>query len=279
MSSSIALTANEAWLVNLSRVLAMGVKRSPRGRGTIEILNNTSVVDMTRPLITNMMREMGYRFVFAEAHWILSGDNRVETIRPYANAIANFSDNQHVFQGAYGPKITEQLRYTCDTLYNDPDSRQAVISIWRENPRASKDIPCTLTLQFLIRDGQLNCIANMRSSDLWLGWVYDVFNFSMISAWIAIELQLNSSLRDLKLGTLYLNAGSQHIYDVNVDQARLAKQGDKSWSYKPLDISHLNTPNDLMSQLIHLRDIRMPYALDSRPPSSFLVDELLANVP
>ena len=57
-----------------------------------------------------------------------------------------------------------------------------IINIWRENPRSSKDIPCTLSLQFFLREASdqlwLHTIATMRSNDAWLGVPYDTFNFN-----------------------------------------------------------------------------------------------------
>jgi thymidylate synthase len=258
---NFALPANEAWHANLNYLLLKGEKHSPRGKGTLELLSHQSIVDMRYPVVTNSHRKMGYKFLLAEAVWILSGDNRVESIAPYAKHIADFSDDGYRFQGAYGPRVTEQLRYVIDTLIEDPPSRQAVISIWRESPRKSKDIPCTLTLQFLIRNGKINCVANMRSSDLWLGWVYDVFNFTMITMEVGIRVnqyleRTYPAMDLLELGTLYLNAGSQHLYDHNIDKARICLQDGQSWSYNPLTLSDYNNPMSLMKHLVALRDNR-----------------------
>ncbi len=261
--SSSHHSANEIWVRNIRHVHTIGHKISPRGYLTKEILNYTSKTNMKLPCVTHPGRKMGYRFLAAEAHWILSGSNRVEDIRPYAKHIANFSDNGYVFQGAYGVKVTEQLRYVCDTLHADPDTRQAVISVWRENPRPSKDIPCTLTLQFFLRKDEitgephLHTVANMRSSDLWLGWVYDVFNFSMISAWVALRLrEMSQDLLFVDLGTLYLNVGSQHLYAFNEQDAidcTLNTYGTP-WSYDPIDLTKFNSPGSLMQHLVALRD-------------------------
>jgi thymidylate synthase len=259
---SASHTSNEVWLRNIRHVHTIGQTISPRGFPTKEILNHTSRVDMKFPCVTHPGRKMGFRFLAAEAHWILSGSNRVEDIRPYAKHIVNFSDNGYVFQGAYGVKVTEQLRYATETLHADPNTRQAVISVWRENPRPSKDIPCTLTLQFFIRKDVigntiLHTVANMRSSDLWLGWVYDVFNFTMISAWVALRLrEMSEGLMHVDLGTLYLNAGSQHLYQINEADAvdcTLNTYGTP-WSYCPMDLTTLLSPGHLMNHLIALRD-------------------------
>ena len=219
------MTANEAWLKMLRDVMADGVDSAPRGQTTKEILGYQSVVDMTRPMVTAAGRVEGHFFEFmvGEAFWILSGDNRVATIRPFSKMISRFSDDGARFRGAYGPKIQDQLSHVVQTLSNDPDSRQAVINIWRENPAASKDVPCTLSAQFFIRDRKIHCADTMRSSDAWLGWPFDIFNFSMLSALVASEIndyrwrQGQKPLVD-KLGTLRLTAGSQHVYERNFEK-------------------------------------------------------------
>jgi thymidylate synthase len=107
-------------------------------------------------------------------------------------------------------------------LKEDQDSRQAVLTIWRENPIASRDVPCTLSMQFFLRKASgelfLHCITNMRSNDIWLGTPYDSFNFSAISFYIA--LFLNKEGIKCKLGKLTINAGSRHLYEVNLIKAQ-----------------------------------------------------------
>lgn len=207
--------ANQMWLTMLSELLKAAVV-APRGRSTRELLGYKSVVSMTNPVVTVSERMLGYRFMCAEAAWIISGDNRVETISPYSKAIADFSDDGYMFFGAYGPKIVQQFPYIIKSLRADEQTRQAVICIWRESPMQSKDIPCTVTLQWLIRDGVLDCFANMRSSDAWLGIPYDWFNFSMVSAYLLLILRkLDKRFAELKLGNLHLYAASQHLYEHN----------------------------------------------------------------
>lgn len=212
------ISADKAWVKDLEYVLSYGNRVSPRGMPVYESIAYQSVISMVNPIILNNERKLGYRFMAAEAAWILSGDNRVDTIRPYSKDIAQFSDDGVTFFGAYGPKIYNQFPYIVNTLQKDIHSRQAVINIWREEPGPSKDIPCTLSLQFLLRDGVLHCVASMRSSDLWLGHPYDIVNFSAVS--FALLLQLNKVFEHggedkIKLGYLFLTAGSKHIYERN----------------------------------------------------------------
>lgn len=207
--------ADHQWINDLRSIFREGKIASPRGMPVHEILAYQSVVSMENPIIYNEARKLGYRFMAAEAAWILSGRDDVASITDYSKAIKEFSDNGETFFGAYGPKIVGQIQYAIQTLMKDLDSRQAVINIWRENPPPSKDIPCTLSLQWVIRGNEIHCIASMRSSDLWLGHPYDIFNFSAASFFILLHLR--DKYPGIKLGNLYLTCGSKHIYQRNLE--------------------------------------------------------------
>jgi len=214
----MAMSATETWHTNLRNIINGGQEVRPRGMLTREISPYMSWFDMTDPIVIAPERDLGYKFMSAEAAFILSGDNRVSTIAPYSKEISKFSDDGVTFFGSYGPRIVDQLQYVAKTLAEDLDSRQAVLEIWRPSPPKSKDIPCTCLIQWLIRGNKLNCIDTMRSSDTWLGWPYDSFAFSMVS--LALLLRLRKAYKiDLELGTLTIVAGSQHLYERNFAQA------------------------------------------------------------
>lgn len=242
-------SADTAWLGAVGTVLSFGNTSQPRGQKTRELLGHSVNIDMSRPVLTVARRRLGYRFLAAEAAWILSGDNRVETIAPYAAKIADFSDDGQTFFGAYGPKVLAQLGYVVDTLIKDPDSRQAVLNIWRENPPASKDIPCTLSAQFMIRGGQIHAVVSMRSSDLWLGLPYDLFNFSMLAAWVGLEISRRGGPL-YSLGTLTNFAGSRHLYERDWDQARACVADRRpAFQYDTVDTVDFGSPGDLVEHL------------------------------
>lgn len=207
------MTMNEAWISTLFFILRDGAQVSPRGQLTYEILQHNMEVDMRRPVLTIPQRKLSYKFMAAEAYWIMTGDYRVATIKPYNKYITQFSDDGVVFYGAYGPKVMGQMSYVVNKLLEDKDTRQAGLTIWRENPQKSKDIPCTVAMFFNIRDSKLNCHVFMRSSDIWLGVPYDVFNFSMISHLVCARYNETQGDTELSPGALYLTAASRHLYD------------------------------------------------------------------
>lgn len=212
---------SKTWLQLLTDIFVMGENVSPRGKLTSEIPQKTITVDMRRPVLCIAERSLSYRFMAAEAFWILTGDNKVDSIAPYNARIASFSDDGEKFFGAYGPKIADQMDYVIRKLRQDPDTRQAGLTIWRENPPETKDVPCTVAVFFNIRSGKLNANVFMRSSDAWLGIPYDVFNFSMLSHLVCAYLNTAPSANsEITPGTLYLTAASSHLYESNWADAR-----------------------------------------------------------
>lgn len=255
----VGTTANDTWLLLLDHVLERGFVVTPRDQKTLEVLNMVTQFPMRKPIVTIKARELGYRFMFAEAMWILTGDNTVATIKPYSKYISQFSDDGKTFFGAYGPKVKEQLAYVMGNLMRDEYSRQAVINIWRESPPYSKDIPCTLSVQWLIREDLLHCLVTMRSSDIWLGWPYDNFNFTMVSAYLF--LLLSDFYPKLKLGDIIFTLGSAHIYDRNWVSARVCLDSTQRTNYK-FRYAHLDPrlewalPSDLILHLKHVAENR-----------------------
>lgn len=202
------------WLDAVSDVLFHGESTSPRGKLTREVPQKTIVVDMRRPVLTVPARRLSYKFMAAEAYWILSGDDQVSTIAPYNARISDFSDDGERFFGAYGPKILAQIGYVIAKLRLDEDTRQAGLTIWRECPPQTKDVPCTVAIFFSIRKNRLNTHVFMRSSDVWLGVPYDVFNFSMLGHWVCGLINKDRP-ELLEPGTLFLTAASSHLYQEN----------------------------------------------------------------
>lgn len=214
--------ASAVWLRTLDQILREGHDAAPRGKPTRELPQHTVVVDLRHPLVMSPARKLSYRFAAAEALWILAGDDRVEPLAKYAPRMLEFSDDGVTLAGAYGPRIVEQLEYVIAKLCDDRDTRQAVLTMWKPCPPPSKDIPCTIALDFKIRGGLLNCHAFMRSSDAWLGLPYDVFSFAAVATYVACRYNAQQDVGEkfVALGSLYLTAASSHLYAPNFSAAK-----------------------------------------------------------
>jgi thymidylate synthase len=156
-----------------------------------------------------------------ETLWYLGKSNELSFIEYYISGYGKFSDDGKTVHGAYGPRIFS-MRHGVDQIHNvigllrkKPSSRQAVIQIFNAEDllKDYKDIPCTCTLQFLIRKGYLHAVTHMRSNDAFLGLPHDVFAFTFFQEILARTL-------GLKLGTYKHAVGSLHIYDEDLPKVR-----------------------------------------------------------
>lgn len=222
-----SLNFTNVWHEHLTKVLAQGETINPRGMPTLEIPHATIEVDMRKPVLLNTQRKLNYKFMVDEAIWVASGDNTVAEITKFNKNMANYSDDGVTLSGAYGPMYKSQEDYVTKALLNDIDTRQACMTFWRTNPAPSKDIPCTVSIDFKIRNGQLNAHVFMRSSDVWMGLPYDVFTFSMLAHKICRNYNF-AKVGLLSPGKLYLTAASSHLYLSN-HEAAVNLVGDAAW--------------------------------------------------
>ena len=127
----------------------------------------------------------------------------------------NYAEDNGLFHGAYGLRTDGQYEKVIERLKNDPDTRQAVVTIW--DPKLDllpqkRDYPCTILHQFRIRDNKLNMTVFMRSNDVWLGAAYDFFQFTRVQLAMANVLGIEP-------GKYTHHVGSLHIYEQHYEAA------------------------------------------------------------
>lgn len=220
----VAESVEDAFHQVLEHLWQYGEKSSPRGYMITELQNVNIIIRNPRNRIVGCPeRRFSAPYAFGELAWYLSGNNKLDQICYYSKFQSGCSDDGETLNSAYGarifgvhpdggdlseyyPKIEfNQWRQCVKVLQQDHDSRQAIIHLHTPNNKATKDEVCTLTLQFLIRNGKLNMITTMRSNDIILGFTYDAFAFTMMQEFMANEL-------GVELGYYCHNVGSMHIY-------------------------------------------------------------------
>lgn len=197
---------HERWVDHVLWLYEHGEQVGPRGQGTREVLNDLFEFRAEGNLLDVPSRKLNFRFAVAEFVWMIFGRSDVESLAHYNSVMRQFSDDGLSLTGAYGPHIAAQIWRVTRKLIDDPDTRQAVVTIPRPQVYNTKDEPCTMALQFIKRYGQLHCIASMRSSDAWLGIPYDAFTFSSIQRVVA-------GIINTPVGNCSINMGSAHLYD------------------------------------------------------------------
>lgn len=227
-----AKTIDEAWEkwyeeIKLIAEESEGTDFSRDGAVVGEIINAvTTIEDPTRCILKSPIRKLPMRYCIGELLWYLSGNPRISAIQLYTHAWDRMSDDGTTVNSNYGNKIQhavdwdqqwdvktvsefDQMKMCEELLRKDPNTRQAVIHIKSvrnvlENP--TKDLNCTVCLQFFIREGKLYMTTYMRSNDLWMGFPNDVFQFTCMQIYLAMRLNVG-------LGTYTHIAGSLHMYE------------------------------------------------------------------
>ena len=180
-----------------------------------EAINAITVIeDPTRCIMKSEIRKLPMRYCIGEMLWYMSGNNALKEIQKYTKNWDRMSDDGVTVNSNYGWCIKykygfDQWEYVKRELINNPNSRRAVIHIKEALDKPSNDINCTVSLQFFIREGKLYLTTYMRSNDLWLGFPYDVFQFTAMQILLSMELGLD-------LGTYTHIDGSLHLYQRNL---------------------------------------------------------------
>lgn len=182
------------------------------------IVNNTrelnnfkfELKDIFNSIIT--IRGISKKYLLAELLWYLNERNDKEFIGKFASMWNNISDDGVTNNSAYGYILGKkygfsQIEQIIELLKKDPTSRRAVLNISDPsiNRITTKDMQCTVCLQFLLRDNKLYCTTYMRSNDVWRGLPYDVIYFTFLQKYIASEL-------GVRVGTYTHFVGSMHMY-------------------------------------------------------------------
>lgn len=241
----------------LHHLMSHGLVAHPRGTTTRELLNyNITLIDPRNRIINFPDRKTNLKYLLGEFIWYISGSNNPDDIIPYSKFWDNIRNpgivagyDKDTVNSNYGyrmfghdeemsvPVLDEDGDYVADVdqwtavrdiLVRDKDSRQAIINIHRPADRhvGNKDVACTLTLQFFIREDRLFMITNMRSNDVILGFTNDVFQFTMLQE--ALMLELRATYPNLEMGHYYHNAGSMHVYSRHFEMAEAIIKDERS---------------------------------------------------
>lgn len=177
-----------------------------------EIINAITVLnDPTKNIMKNELRNLSMRYAIGEMLWYMSGQDKLKEIQKYTKNWDRMSDDGIHVNSNYGYCISrkygfDQWEWCKEELVKNPQSRRAVIHIKEPSNKESKDVNCTVCLQFFIREGKLYMTTYMRSNDIWLGFPYDVFQFTCMQILMSMELEL-------ELGTYTHISGSLHLYE------------------------------------------------------------------
>jgi len=199
-----------------------------RGKIATEIEN--LVIVLRSPLsniFKNEVRQPNYKYLAGELIWYFSGKNDLESISKYSKFWNKITDDPTHVNSAYGYLIFKEKNkhgiseweWAYNSLVKDKFSRQSIIhfskpdNLYFEN----KDVVCTLTGTFHIRNNSLNFTVIMRSQDEILGRTYDLPFFTLLQQQMLIHLLPHYP--NLQLGYFMQLTHSAHIYEQHYELA------------------------------------------------------------
>ena len=193
-------------------------KGKPVGN-TLELKNvQFTISDINENIIG--IRNISAAYLFGEWLWYFSGKNNTKFISSFGSLWEKLSDDGVTNNSAYGYIMKykfgfDQVEKIIELLTIDPNSRRAVINLNtpNENVIETKDEPCTIALDYYIRDNKLFCTGIMRSNDIWFGLPYDIAFFMELQKYIANRLRV-------EYGTYTHFVVSLHLYEKNLESIK-----------------------------------------------------------
>ncbi|GAQ58044.1 thymidylate synthase [Streptomyces acidiscabies] len=163
-------------------------------------------------------------FQIAESLWYLAGRRDLEMIGYYAPSMrASSPDGVHLGGSAYGHTLftpgadgVSPFDRVLDLLRTETDSKRGYLPVFSSDELAvddNPDVACLAGLHLLARGNALHMVCTMRANDLDCGLLSDVFSFTMIQEYAAVQLGLD-------LGTYTHFIGSAHVNDCNADRVK-----------------------------------------------------------
>ncbi len=183
-------------------------------RVTYEIVSPTvKISDPRNRLLPDTCRSTNKGFAFANYLWALTPGAEASQVIAYNARGRAFTDEGGqlvcgLSRRLIGDASHSPLRDLIRLMRRDPDTRRAYLGFiypadLRDEP---KDFSCFGSLQFLHRQGRLDCIVSMRSQSLIGVMPYDVVLLTMVQETVANELGFD-------LGSYYHHCGSLHYYE------------------------------------------------------------------
>lgn len=220
--------------------------RNIRG-GTKELCNYMFTIDdLDSEYVSLVTGKSNLTYLAAEILWYWSSRNDTEFIGKFGPMWKKLSDDGIHANSAYGYILKEkfgfnQIEKIVELLTVDPYSRRAVmnINVPNENVIETKDEPCTVCLDYQIRNGKLHCTCVMRSNDVNFGLRNDLGFFISLQKYIAERLHV-------PVGTYTHFAMSIHFYDRDTKFVKDVAYGTMESINEILDIKTLIDCKDVL---------------------------------
>ena len=175
---------------------------------------------------SSIFGDINEEYIQRELDWYKSMSLYVDDIPGITPAIwKQVASTEGKINSNYGWAIYSEdngLQYlnVLDELTANPNSRRAVMiytrpTMWSDyNHNGMSDFMCTNAVQYMIRDGQLVAVVQMRSNDV-------VFGYRNDYAWQShVANQLSEDLGLKTWPKIIWNVGNLHVYERHFDKVK-----------------------------------------------------------
>lgn len=232
--------------VIISDVNENGIESSPRGMLIKEINNFSYVLDPYQRFMNYKSRKLNVDYIKYEFLWYLRGMPGDTSICDHAKMWRGLVNEDGTINSNYGQYIFgDQMQFlrVSNELLRDKDSRRASIIILKHDHLESdtKDVPCTYSINFRIRQGRLDMTVHMRSQDAIFGMGNDAPAFSFVHEMMYHHLK--EYYKDLVYGKYFHFADSFHIYERHFEMMKFISSGQDQFMH--VDCPRINGPDEV----------------------------------
>lgn len=209
--------SNRDEFLSMYWALSNGRECAPRGQKILEVEDYQLDLDASLSCLTSFKaRNLNLSYAIREFLWYLAADKYDTTIEKYASIWPKIKQPEGFYYSNYGQYMFGEqggIPWVIAELTRDKDSRRAAFPFLRAEHcfESNRDMVCTYSMGFRIRDNKLNMSINMRSNDAIFGTTNDVFAF-----WMTQKIVLAFLLRhypELSLGSYRHKVDSLHVYE------------------------------------------------------------------
>lgn len=280
----MADNANDVWSQAAKQLLEKKGEEIVLSRSgeTTEILHATFSIENPRERwVCSKVPSISIAFALAEVVAIINGCNDAYLLNNWNPALCKYQGGYKKYPGAYGYRLKynygfNQIERAYNTLKNNPNSRQVVMTIWDPNIDLPKeggkpnnnDIPCNICSILKVRNNKLYWTQMIRSNDISFGVPYNFVQFTylqeIIAGWLGLEL-----------GEYLQVSDSLHLYNnkyMNIVERELFKNTDSIYTNKEDSKKYFKIIYEnmifLCSKQLSEKDIR-EHSSKKNLPSSF----------
>lgn len=257
---AFGVTADEVYCDMYQKLERFGKISMGRNGQTKELTHVClTISDPTQRWIERRKPVISPAFAIAELVMIMNGSDEAALLNAWNPALPKYQGKYKRYPGAYGKRLRysfgfDQISRAYDTLKNNPESRQAVIEIWKpdidlpqnKGQPNNADIPCNICSLLKIRNKKLLWTQVMRSNDIVFGLPYNFLQFTFLQEIIAGWLNVG-------VGEYMHISDSLHMYDNNRCSIDLKKKVHLNTEH--LKLSKKESEDVFEELLVHMKEL------------------------